>query len=107
MGLKNGDNLEKFLHPDVQFIGPMAVVNGKAAVLEAAKKLIALIEGVTIRAKFGSEDGAMLAYDMIFPAPIGLLRSATLFTFQDGLISKLELFYDSAVMVKKREEIFS
>ncbi len=48
----------------------------------------------------------MLAYDFMFPAPIGTLRSAVLMDFSNQLISKIELFYDARPFVEKRDEIF-
>ena len=94
MGEKNVADMGQYLHPDVQFIGPLAEMRGKEAVLEAVKRLIAFFKTLTIRAKFGSGDQAMLAYDLDFPSPIGNCPAAALLTFQEGLISKIELFFD-------------
>ncbi|MDB6081062.1 MAG: hypothetical protein JWO53_334 [Chlamydiia bacterium] len=107
MGSQDLTTMEKCLHPEVQFIGPMAEMKGKEAVLEAAKRFCSMITKVTIRAQFGSNDQAMLAYDMDCPAPIGIFRAATLMTFKDSLIVRLELFYDARPFEKKKEEIFS
>jgi len=101
MAEKNIAGMEKYLHPDVRLISPLAEILGKEAVLESAKKLIALFKTLTIRAKFGSEDQAMLAIDLDYPAPIGNLRTAVLMTFKDGLITKNELFFDARPFDKK------
>ena len=37
----------------------------------------------------------MLAYDVDFPAPIGNIPSAVLLNLEEGLISKIELFFDA------------
>ncbi len=107
MGDKNVTGMAQYLHPDVQLISPLAKVSGKDAAVEAARKLISLFKTVTIRAKFGSENQAMLAIDIDFPAPIGNLPAAVLQTFNDGLITKIELFYDGRPLDRKKEEIFS
>jgi ketosteroid isomerase-like protein len=60
MNDKDVASVARHLHPDVQFIGPMANLAGKEAVLEAAKRFISFISGIRIHAKFGSEDQAML-----------------------------------------------
>ena len=98
--------LDKYLHSDVRFIGPMAESKGKEAVLKAAEGFMNFFKSITIRAQFGSGNQAMLAYDLDCPAPVGTLRAATLFTFDDGLIKTLELFYDATLFQKHREEIF-
>ena len=54
-----------------------------------------------MHAKFGSEDQAMLTYDMDFAEPIGVCRAAALMTFKDGLIARSELFFDARPFGKK------
>src|SRR5690348_2761309 len=92
MGEKNMAGVEKYLHSDVQFIGPLDEMTGKGPVLEAIRKFVAIFKTLKIRAKFGSENQAMIVYDVDFPAPIGNLPGASLVTFQEGLITKIELF---------------
>ena len=94
MSEKNVMGMGKHLHPDIHFLGPLAEIKGKEEFLEAAKGFTSFFKTLTIRAKFGSEDQAMLVYDLDFPAPIGKLPTAALLTFQEGLISKIELFCD-------------
>lgn len=107
VGQKNMQEAEKYLHPEVQFTGPFATLKGKAAVIEATKNFAAAIKTLKIRAKFGGEGQAMIIYEADFAAPIGKLSSATLVTFDKGLIIGLELFYDSRQVEAKKEEIFS
>jgi len=94
MGEKDITVMEKYLHPDVQFIAPLTKLKGKESYLEAVKGFVAFFKMLTIRAAFGSENQAMLAYDVDFPAPIGYSSAAVLLTFQAGLIVKIELFFD-------------
>ncbi len=107
LGDKDINRMEQYLHPDVRFIGPMAETTGKEALLGAAKAISSLFKTLTIRAKFGQGDQAMLVYDLEFPMPIGISRGANLMTFKEGLISCIELFYDARPCEKKKDEIFS
>jgi hypothetical protein len=107
MNNKNLAEMEKYLHPEVQFIGPMANMTGKKQVLESAGRFIALFKTLTTRAQFGSGDQVMLANDLDCPDPIGFFRVAALLTFKDNLIKCIELFYDARVLEKKKDEIFS
>ena len=95
MAAKNVSGLEKYLHPEVKLIAPLAEELGKQAVLGTIAKAMSMFETLTVRAKFASGNQAMLAYDVDFPAPVGKVASAVLMTFQDQLILKIELFYDA------------
>ena len=104
---KNFDAMERYLHPDVLFIGPLAEMSGKAAVVSAAKNLSQILLDIKIRAKFATGEQIMLAYDFMFPEPIATLRSAVLMGFTDHLIAKIELFYDASPFAGKENKIFS
>jgi ketosteroid isomerase-like protein len=95
MNSKDPAGMARTLHPDVRFISPLADLNGKEAVLDAAKRLLTLLKGVKVHAKFGSESQAMLTYDLDFAEPMGICRTAVLMTFKDGLIARIELFFDA------------
>ena len=49
----------------------------------------------------------MFVYDMVVAAPIGQFRAAVRMEFTDGLISKIELFYDASPFQEKKNDIFS
>ena len=106
VGEKNVALLEKYLHPDVQFIGPLAKMTGRENVLEATKKFTNLFTTLTVRSKFGLDDQTMIVYDLEVPPPIGFVSSASLMTFKDGLVIKIELFYDARPFESQREQIF-
>lgn len=93
--------VEKHLHPDVQLISPLAVVKGKDAVLNSLKHLLSAFNKLSVRDHFGTGDRVMLAYDIDFPAPIGLSRAAVLLTFKEGLIIRYELFFDARPFEKR------
>ena len=107
MGGKNIARMEQYVHPNIQFRGPLAEVTGKEEYLEVVKNFMDFFKTLTVRAKFGSEDQAMLVYDVEFPAPIGNCPSAALMTFKENLIIKVELFYDARPFEKLKDEIFS
>ena len=95
MSQKNVAGAERYLHPEVHFIGPIQETMGKTAFLEGVKRLVSSFKTLTIRTKCGSGNQVMLAYDLEFPDPIGNCRTASLLTFQEGLIIKIELFFDA------------
>lgn len=95
LGKKNIEEVKEYLHPDIQFTDPQEKVIGKEAVLQAAQGFMKVFKTLTIRAQFGSESQAMIVYDVEIPGAPKKLHAASLLTFRDGLISNIELFYDS------------
>ena len=104
---KDFDKMASYLHNDVHFIGPLAEMHGKDAVVTAAKNFGGILQDIQIRSRFSSDNQIMFAYDMIVPEPIGTFRAAVLMEFTDRLISKIELFYDASPFEEKKNEIFS
>lgn len=100
MNNKDKNGMERLLHPDVKFISPITELIGKKAVLKWIEDFLPKFESAIVRAKFANEHQAMLAYDLVFPAPIGRYRAASLIDFQDGLIRKIELFFDTGPISK-------
>ncbi len=87
--------LEQYLHPDVEFIAPLAKTQGKEALIEGAKNFASFFNTLTIHAKFGDDDKAVIVYDLDCPMPVGSFRAVALMSFEDELISRVELFYDA------------
>lgn len=106
MNAKNIPGVEKYLHPNVRFITPLADITGKEALMPAIRGFMSLLKTLTIRATCASEDQVMLAYNVEFPAPIGVSRSVAFMTFNNGLITHIELFYDARPFEEKKKEIF-
>ncbi len=103
MNDKNLAVIEKLLHSDFQFLGPLADITGKNAYLESLKQFfLPSFKKLTIRAQFGSGDQAMLVFDLDCPAPIGILRTAVLMTFIDDLIARIEALFDPRPVVEKK-----
>lgn len=103
---KDFDKMAGYLDDNVQFIGPLAEMQGKEQIVTAAKNFGGILQDIQIRSRFASHDQIMFAYDMVVPAPIGKFRAAVLMEFTDGLISKIELFYDATPFQEKKSEIF-
>lgn len=104
---KSAEGMKKYLHPDVELYGPLASLKGKEAVIEATGNFMNAFKSLTIRAKFGAGDQAMLVYDVDLPGVAKAFPGASLMTFRNGFIVRIELFYDGGRVVEKREEIFS
>ncbi len=102
MVLKNVDVMAAYLHPDIILISPFANLSGKDTVVNAAKHHMNILEDMILTAEFSHNDQVMLAYEMILKEPIGKLRSASLISFTDNLISKIELFYDTRPFFQKK-----
>jgi ketosteroid isomerase-like protein len=95
LGEKNIEKVRGCLHPDIQFTDPQETVTGREAVLQAAKGFTGIFKSLTICSKFGSEDQAMVVYEIEIPGLPKKLKAASLLSFQEGVISKIELFYDT------------
>jgi hypothetical protein len=98
LGQKDIDAVKKCLHPNVEFADPQEKVLGREAVLKAAKGFTGIFKALVIRKTFGSEDQAVVIYDVDIPAFEKNLRAASLLSFKEGLISKIELIYDTGCL---------
>ena len=103
---KDFDKMASYLHDNVHFIGPLAEMQGKNAVVTAAKNFGGILQDIQIRSRFASHDQIMFAYDMVVPPPIGKFRAAVFMEFTEQRISKIELFYDASPFQEKKSEIF-
>jgi hypothetical protein len=91
---KNIEAVSKCLHADVHFIAPLAEARGKESVLKAAEGFVVMFKALTIHAQFGSENQAVVIYDIEVPGLAKNLASASFLSLKEGLIAKIELFYD-------------
>lgn len=104
--MQKKSDVTNFLHESVRFIGPMAVVEGKEKVLSAAHGFMQMYSSLEVHKVFADGDQALVVYEVTLPEPIGSRRAAALVTTSHGLITELELFYDSAPFEKLRQAIF-
>lgn len=107
VGQKNVEGVKNYLHPEVEFYGPLASLKGRDAVVKATSHFMSQFKSLTIRAKFGNTDQALLVYDLDIPGISSSFPGASMLTFQDDLIVRIDLFYDGSRFLQKREEIFS
>jgi hypothetical protein len=92
---KDLQEIAKYLHPNVHFIGPMTETTGKEKLLQSANRMFGLLKTLEVRSKFAFGDQAIFTYDFICADPIGVCRTAELMTFKEGLIGRIELFFDA------------
>lgn len=94
LGEKNIEEVEKYLHSGIVFSDPQEKAIGKETVLTAAKRFMGIFKSFTIQAKFGSKTQAMIVYEVEIPGLSKPLKAASLLSFQEGLISEIELIYN-------------
>jgi hypothetical protein len=107
LGKKDLEEVKRYLHPNIHFTDPQEQVIGKEAVLKAATGFSTIFKTLTIQAKFGSENQAVIIYDVEIPHFAKTLRAASLLSFQDGLISKIDLIYDTCCFMENKEKAAS
>ena len=96
VGEKNAEGIKKYLHPDIEFYGPLSTAKGKDAVVKATSSFMNTFKSLAIRAKFAREDQAMIVYDVDIPGIAHNFPGASLLTFSNSLIVKIELFFDAS-----------
>lgn len=102
VGQKNVEGIKPFLHDEVEFYGPLSSHKGKKAVVEATSNFMKAFTILKIRTKFGAENQAMLIYDVDIPGIENNFPEASLLRFRDGLIDRIELFFDGSRFHEKR-----
>jgi SnoaL-like domain len=98
---KNVEGIKKYLDRDVEFYSPLATLKGKEAVVVATGNFMNAIVSLKIRTKFDSGDQAMVVYDVDFPGMASKLPGASLLTFRNNLIVRIELFHDASYFKKE------
>jgi len=106
MSEKNVEGVKKYLHPDVEFYS-LVTLKGKAAVVEAIGGFMKVFNSLTVRAKFGAGDQAVIVYEVDIPGIAHDFPSAALLNFRDGLIVRIQLFFDGSRFIEKKKEVFS
>lgn len=107
VGAKNIEGVKKFLDPNVEFTGPLATLKGRDAVVTANRHFMDSFNSLTIRAKFGEGDQAMIVYNVDIPGISNEFPGAALLTFREGMIVKIQLFYDGAPFAELAKKIFA
>ncbi|MDB4957178.1 MAG: hypothetical protein JWO36_4747 [Myxococcales bacterium] len=84
------------LSDDLRVEVPINSYAGKADFLEAVRRTAEMTSTVELLAALGSDDEALLLYDMTLP--IGRLRVAEHFTVNDGRIQRIRQVHDTAAL---------
>lgn len=66
MGEKNLEKIATYLHPDVEFLGPLSEVKGKEKYCEMLMGFMGFFKTYDVRVICASENHVMLAYDVEF-----------------------------------------
>lgn len=101
IGDKDVEGIKRYLDPNVEFYSPLATLKGKEAVVGATSHFMNVFNSLKIRAKFGSKDQAMIVYDTDIPGVAKNFPGASLLTFRNNLIVRIELFHDASHFAKK------
>ena len=96
MGKKDVEGVKRYLHDNVEFSGPLSTLKGKEAVAESVAGFMRVFKTLTVKAKFVAEDQAVVIYELDIPGIASDFPSASYLTFQDGLIVKIQLFFDGS-----------
>ena len=107
MGKKNVEGMETYLHSNVWLRTPFDEVNGKEAYIKSLKKFLPFFDTLLLRTVCGEGSEVMLAYDLGLSERVEKLPVAVLLHFDEGLIDKIELYFDPRAFVEKKEEIYS
>lgn len=101
LGEKNIEGIKKYLDPNIEFYSPLATLKGKEDVVGATGNFMNAFKSLKIRAKFGSEEQAMIVYDVDIPGVVDNFPGASLLTFGNNLIVRIELFHDASHFAKE------
>ena len=107
VGEKNIDAIGKFLDAHVELLSPLATVKGKEEVVRATANFMKSFDSLRIKAKFGNDEQAMIVYDTDIPGIANNFPGASLLSIRDGLITRIQLFYDGSRFMVKSKEIFN
>lgn len=102
---KDISNISRILHEEIEFIGPMSSLRGKAAVFAAIAGYANLVQDIDIIDEYAKNDKVLLTYLLLFQNKRS--RAAVQLTFEDHKIRKLELYYDPTPFLSLRNDIFN
>lgn len=101
IGNRDVPGFTKFLDPHVEFYSPLASLKGKEAVTQTTTNFMNAITSLRIRCAFDSKDQAMVVYDVDIPGLANTFPGASLLTFRNHLIVRVELFHDASLFKKE------
>ena len=99
MAQKNLEEVKKFLSPEVEFFGPLSSLKGREAVSESITFFMKTFKSLEIRATVAENKQAMVVYEVEFPEM--KVPSVAWLQFNDGLITRIQLFFDATAFRQK------
>ena len=90
---KDVDKASSYFHEEITLKTPMATISSKEKVAEAARNFTKIFDSLIVREVVGNGDRVVVIYDL--NSSIGVISTASLISCKDGLISSIELFYDT------------
>ncbi len=96
------DAVRHLVTRDIHFESPMVELSGVEPYLSAVGAFAALVTSVEVISVVGTQDRAMIMYDMT-TAPFGTLRAAEHFVFENGKVSSDQLVFDTYAVRKAQE----
>ena len=99
MAEKNLEEVKKYLSPNVEFFGPLSTLKGKEAVSESIAFFMKTFKSLEIRAILSENNQAIVVYDVKFPGM--KVPSVAWLHFQNGLITRIQLFFDASAFRQK------
>ena len=94
MAKKDDSAIANLLSHDVTFLSPVTQLSGKNEVLAWERRFLPSFNSLTIHTVCSNESQAMLAYEIQFPDMDEGARAAALLNISQGLITRIELFFD-------------
>ncbi len=96
MDEKNLLGIEPYIDAQIDFITSMATIKGKEQFMEAVKSFQTQIHSIIVQTAYESHNKVLVIYNVdLFNEPGALLHGASLMTFQNRLITKIEIFWDN------------
>lgn len=95
MAAKDLPTVASCLASDVILISPLGKTIGKESVVKAAEEFMKVFSTLVIRTHFESSTHQMVIYDLSVPALIKEVKTASLISLHEGLITEIELFFDA------------
>lgn len=100
MGKKDLDALASMLDEGVEFKAPLGKASGKEALLESTQNFMKIFDQMKIVHVMAEGEQAIVVYDVQCNEPIGLVRSVALMKIREGLVTDVQLIYDTRPFLK-------
>ena len=104
IGDKKYDELEKYLHTDFEFNGPITL-HGAADYIDMLKNHSKHTVGVEVKAVFVDSCDCCVMYDLMMDARLGAVPCLEWLTIKDGKVAATRLHFDRLRMMEIRRQV--